>query len=64
MPANEQHGLQESHSREWRSRVCPMHIDQTERTNLQSDLRGMAAMLCGLRCDADNRRVPLDDPSA
>jgi len=25
---------------------------------------GMAAMLCGLRYDADNRLVPLDGPTA
>ena len=30
----------------------------------QAALRGMAAMLCGLRYDADNRLVPLDGPTA
>ena len=41
-----------------------MRVDQTERASLQSDLRAMAAMLCGLRYDADNRLVPLDGPAA
>ena len=30
----------------------------------QAALRGMAAMVCGLRYDADNRLVPLDGPTA
>ncbi len=30
----------------------------------QPTLRGMAAMLCGLRYDADNRLAPLDGPTA
>ena len=30
----------------------------------QAALRGMAAMLCGLRYDPDNRLVPLDGPTA
>ena len=30
----------------------------------QAALRGMAAMLCGLRYDADDRLVPLDGPTA
>ena len=30
----------------------------------QAALRGMAAMLCGLQYDADNRLVPLDGPTA
>ena len=30
----------------------------------QAALRGMAAMPCGLRYDADNRLVPLDGPTA
>jgi hypothetical protein len=30
----------------------------------QAALRGMAAMLCGLQYDAENRLVPLDGPTA
>ena len=30
----------------------------------QAALRGMAAMLCGLQYDADNRLMPLDGPAA
>jgi hypothetical protein len=30
----------------------------------QAALRGMAAIVCGLRYDADNRLVPLDGPAA
>ena len=30
----------------------------------QAALRGMAAMLCGLRYDADNRLMTLDGPAA
>jgi hypothetical protein len=30
----------------------------------QAALRGMAAMVCGLQYDADNRLVPLDGPTA
>jgi hypothetical protein len=30
----------------------------------QAALRGMAAMVCGLRYDAYNRLVPLDGPAA
>ena len=30
----------------------------------EAALRGMAAMLCGLRYDADNRLLPLDGPAA
>jgi hypothetical protein len=30
----------------------------------QAALRGMAAMLCGLRYDEDNRLVPLEDAAA
>ena len=41
-----------------------MHVDETERANLQSALRGMATMLCGLSYDADNRLVPLDGAAA
>jgi hypothetical protein len=29
----------------------------------QATLRGMAAMLCGLRYDEDNRLLPLDAPA-
>ena len=36
---------------------------QTSGVSPQSTLRGMAAMLCGLRYDADNRLVPLDGPA-
>jgi hypothetical protein len=32
--------------------------------NPQAALRGMAAMLCGLRYDADGRLLPLDDQAA
>jgi len=30
----------------------------------QATLRGMAAMLCGLRYDEDNRLLPLDAPAS
>ncbi len=30
----------------------------------QAVLRGMAAMVCGLRYDSDNRLVPLEDAAA
>ena len=30
----------------------------------QAALRSMAAMVCGLQYDADNRLVPLDGPTA
>ncbi len=40
-----------------------MHVDQTERASLQSDLRTMTAMLCGLSYDADDRLVLLDGPA-
>ncbi|MBL8261958.1 MAG: hypothetical protein JNM58_05985 [Xanthomonadaceae bacterium] len=37
---------------------------QTSGVSLQSTLRGMAAMLCGLRYDEDNRLLPLDAPAS
>ena len=37
---------------------------QTSGVGLQTTLRGLAAMLCGLCCDEDNRILPLDAPAS
>jgi hypothetical protein len=46
--------------------VPPQFIARCEASGAspQAALRGMAAMLCDLQYDADNRRVPLDGPAA
>lgn len=46
--------------------VPPQFITLCEasRASPQAALRGMAAILCGLRYDADDRLVPLDGPTA
>jgi hypothetical protein len=37
---------------------------QTSGVSHQATLRGLAAMLCGLRYDEDNRLLPLDAPAS
>jgi hypothetical protein len=46
--------------------VPPQFIAQCHASDVspQSTLRGMAAMLCGLRYDEDNRLLPLDAPAS
>jgi hypothetical protein len=46
--------------------VPPQFIDLCETTGVspQAALRGMAAMVCGLQYDADNRLVPLEGEAA
>ncbi|MFD0727528.1 hypothetical protein [Lysobacter brunescens] len=46
--------------------VLPQFIALCEASGAspQAALRGMAAMLCGLRYDEDDRLVPLDVPAA
>ncbi len=46
--------------------VPPQFIALCETTGVspQATLRGMAAMLCGLRYDADDRLVPLEGEAA
>jgi hypothetical protein len=46
--------------------VPPQFIALCEASGVspQVALRGMAAMLCGLRYDEDNRLVPLEDAAA
>jgi hypothetical protein len=46
------------------SRLNDLVFCEASGASPQAALRSMAAMLCGLRYDADNRLVPLDDPAA
>jgi hypothetical protein len=54
-----------SHSNVLLIEVPPQFIALCEASGVspQSTLRGMAAMLCGLRYDEQNRLLPLDDAS-